>query len=367
MKVFLEVTAPQKPPKNVEIKNDVLIGRGKTCNLRILSNEVSREHCRLIVREDSVAVHDLGSSNGTQVDGFTITAKSDIDLNSGAIIEIGPLKVVVTFEQTQQVVSGDAVSSAPTKRPTSDKTVTRGLAQTSEPLSASAVESASAFETAPAETEPGSSEEFAASAEVEEPARALVTPVADAIETTASDSEIPEFAEGEFTEDDDFADDEFAEIDDEPLQEFEEADAAMIDSDREVADATVSDSPPARKRSLFSFFRRSKAPVVEPNATEAGPLPSTECEDTPDEVTPDEAAPDEEATADQPVAIVEPEDDLDDAAIEASEEDAKFEAPDFAAVEFDADSFTEGELEEDEADDEDIDPGFSNFLNQIDS
>jgi hypothetical protein len=46
-----------------------LVGRGADCAIRLASPGVSKHHCRVVVQGDAVWVEDLGSSNGTHVNG----------------------------------------------------------------------------------------------------------------------------------------------------------------------------------------------------------------------------------------------------------------------------------------------------------
>ena len=47
----------------------VLVGRHRWCHVRIASPRVSRRHCRLALDRDGVLVRDLGSTNGTRING----------------------------------------------------------------------------------------------------------------------------------------------------------------------------------------------------------------------------------------------------------------------------------------------------------
>ena len=80
----------------------IVIGRGETANLKIGSAEISREHCRIRVDGDNVFVCDLGSANGTYVDGNVIAAvkkaagtdgpiSGETLLAVGAHLHIGPM------------------------------------------------------------------------------------------------------------------------------------------------------------------------------------------------------------------------------------------------------------------------------------
>ena len=47
----------------------VLVGRHRWCDVRIASTRVSRRHCCLALDRDGVLVRDLGSTNGTRING----------------------------------------------------------------------------------------------------------------------------------------------------------------------------------------------------------------------------------------------------------------------------------------------------------
>ena len=51
-----------------------MIGASSGCTVRIHSAEVSRQHCRLRVRDGYLTVEDLKSRNGTQLNGEDVRA-----------------------------------------------------------------------------------------------------------------------------------------------------------------------------------------------------------------------------------------------------------------------------------------------------
>lgn len=66
-----------------------LIGRGEECQLRPKSDAISRQHCEFSIAGNQVAVKDLGSKNGTLVNGTRI--ESSTPLTEGDEIQIGKL------------------------------------------------------------------------------------------------------------------------------------------------------------------------------------------------------------------------------------------------------------------------------------
>jgi predicted component of type VI protein secretion system len=85
------------------------IGRGETCHLRPNSEQVSREHAEFVVGPDSVSVTDLGSRNGTLVNGRALTAAHT--LKNGDLVQVGPLTFAVSIEGAPQPKA--AIPSAP--------------------------------------------------------------------------------------------------------------------------------------------------------------------------------------------------------------------------------------------------------------
>ena len=93
-----------------------LIGREQDCQLRPNSEMVSRHHCVFSVDDYSVRLRDLGSTNGTLVNGERI--RRDVVLVAGDIIVIGNLEFELVIRPGVTAVESDsavlpAVSSAP--------------------------------------------------------------------------------------------------------------------------------------------------------------------------------------------------------------------------------------------------------------
>src|SRR5205085_9626663 len=63
-----------------------VIGRGDQANLRLPDVGISRRHARLDVDGSQVVLTDLGSTNGTMVNGQRVSA---VALNPGDMIQLG--------------------------------------------------------------------------------------------------------------------------------------------------------------------------------------------------------------------------------------------------------------------------------------
>ncbi len=74
------------------------IGRGEGCQLRPNSDLVSREHAEFVTGTDSVLVQDLGSRNGTEVNGKKLAPNQPHILKSGDLIKVGTLTFAISIE-----------------------------------------------------------------------------------------------------------------------------------------------------------------------------------------------------------------------------------------------------------------------------
>jgi pSer/pThr/pTyr-binding forkhead associated (FHA) protein len=360
MEIMIAVSAPGKPEREVKLSHDVVVGRGKTANLRIISNEVSREHCRLIVADDRIAIHDLGSSNGTQLNGTTIEAQTDVLLASGSRLEIGPLKLVVRFDESLMPSEFTEALKAQNAQVDALDELIQNVEELDEPI----------FDDL----------EGVDDTEITEP-NATIDPgeLEDTVAIMGPSSNEPETGMWDA--------DEGTEIHPplnelQPVQPLEAEPQGQVDP---VAEELVEEQP-KKLKGLFGLFRRDKksaeaaqdlaTPEADPNelqpAAEATAADATNADAT-RAVPDDEAAEllpldpddedlaevvDEEIVADQEVAEEElPEDEPnndDDATPGLFPEDAGDEWDEYLA---------EGDAEEDS--DGDVDPGFADFLNDI--
>ncbi len=72
------------------------IGRGETCHLRPNSEQVSREHAEFTINGETVSVRDLGSRNGTLVNGKALTSDA-CRLKDRDLVQVGPLTFAVSI------------------------------------------------------------------------------------------------------------------------------------------------------------------------------------------------------------------------------------------------------------------------------
>jgi len=91
----LIVASGKSAGRTIAIKrNKLLIGRAEQCDVRPLSEEVSRRHCAITVGPAEIWVEDLGSRNGTLVNGVKITERTKVV--DGDIVTVGSLELRVS-------------------------------------------------------------------------------------------------------------------------------------------------------------------------------------------------------------------------------------------------------------------------------
>jgi pSer/pThr/pTyr-binding forkhead associated (FHA) protein len=114
---FRMATQPQlvmqtgpNPGKVFALENiDITIGRDIANDIVINDAEVSRKHARLFVQGDQFFLEDLGSTNGTFVDGQRIAGPHA--LQSGDSVQMGE-NVIVTYEASTYDPDATAVMSS---------------------------------------------------------------------------------------------------------------------------------------------------------------------------------------------------------------------------------------------------------------
>ncbi len=101
----LIVASGKSAGRSIAIKrNKLLIGRAEQCDIRPLSEEVSRQHCQVTVGPAEVWVEDLGSRNGTYVNNVRIAERTKV--SDGDLIKVGSLELRVSCSMPATPSSG---------------------------------------------------------------------------------------------------------------------------------------------------------------------------------------------------------------------------------------------------------------------
>ena len=93
---YLEVCGPEQDDRRHEVgPNGLLLGRSESCDLVFESREVSRRHAYFYRAGGHCYVKDLGSKNGTLVNGDPVREER---LADGQAIDVGPAQLILRIE-----------------------------------------------------------------------------------------------------------------------------------------------------------------------------------------------------------------------------------------------------------------------------
>lgn len=107
------------PPVTIE-KDMILVGRNEECELRLDHKSISKLHCILVKTDGLILVRDLGSTNGTRVNGQRVRRAALLPNDNFAVanfkyrVDFGPGPDDVDLSPTRNVAVPDTI----------DKTVT---------------------------------------------------------------------------------------------------------------------------------------------------------------------------------------------------------------------------------------------------
>jgi pSer/pThr/pTyr-binding forkhead associated (FHA) protein len=110
MKLQLEVLLGKQSGQFLNFsEGEFVFGRGPECHVRPNCELVSRQHCLISVTDKSVAIRDLGSANGTLVNGGRVRGAQN--LSDGDHIQLGPLAFLVIIPLENRAAETVADSS----------------------------------------------------------------------------------------------------------------------------------------------------------------------------------------------------------------------------------------------------------------
>jgi predicted component of type VI protein secretion system len=176
MDVRFVVIAPASVKRSVTVRLPILVGRSDEARFRLRQDSVSRRHCEFFIEDDAVHVRDLGSTNGTFLDGAEIAADTATVVPPGAVVQVGGMAFRVDYESAA-------------RGSTDDDTVP--LAAVEEAEAAEAEEAEEAEESGEAA---GAGTDFAAIDPAEQPsADGLEWPTDEAAAPPAADEKLDDF------------------------------------------------------------------------------------------------------------------------------------------------------------------------------
>lgn len=83
----LVVTKPEDRRRTIEVRRPIVVGRGARVDVTLEDAFASDSHARFDTTDGRLFVHDLGSTNGTMVNGERVTERTA--LTKGDAVQIG--------------------------------------------------------------------------------------------------------------------------------------------------------------------------------------------------------------------------------------------------------------------------------------
>jgi len=100
IKPVISVIQGKDKGKIFPFTSSVTIGRGKDAAFIINDEQVSRIHTRVTLKANTFIIEDMGSTNGTHIEGNRIEKFTAV---SGSIIHLGESKLVLSFKSEAQI------------------------------------------------------------------------------------------------------------------------------------------------------------------------------------------------------------------------------------------------------------------------
>ena len=191
MKVSFVVLEPESKRGTYEVPLPVVVGRGSEARFRIQQDRISRKHCELFDRDGDVYVRDLGSTNGTFLDGEQIVASIRTPVPPGSVLRIGTIDIRIDY------AGSGPLAPAAASTPAVEQDAMTDFAPVPETEPAEAFPSFEGSGSAEAEELPELAIEAAPAAEAEPPAAGSFDFLAGSKEEPpADDAELGDFFKG---------------------------------------------------------------------------------------------------------------------------------------------------------------------------
>jgi len=99
MIVRFVVVEPESKKGSHMVRLPLLVGRSRESKFRIQQERVSRRHCQFTVEDGVVFVRDLGSTNGTHLEGTVVPVDHPIRVPPGALVRVGSIGFLVEYDR----------------------------------------------------------------------------------------------------------------------------------------------------------------------------------------------------------------------------------------------------------------------------
>ncbi len=98
MIVHFVIVEPESKKGCHTVRLPLLVGRSREAKFRVQQERVSRRHCEFSAADGVVYVRDLGSTNGTHLEGRPVPLDPPTRVPPGALIRVGSLGFLVEYD-----------------------------------------------------------------------------------------------------------------------------------------------------------------------------------------------------------------------------------------------------------------------------
>ncbi|QSH42499.1 ATPase, T2SS/T4P/T4SS family [Lentisphaerota bacterium ZTH] len=95
------------------VPGSYLVGSGADCHIQFNRPEISGRHAQFILRNNQLTVIDLDSSNGTCIDGSQVQPNEPREVQIGATVSIGMVKIICKGPESSDLVNSKAEKTKP--------------------------------------------------------------------------------------------------------------------------------------------------------------------------------------------------------------------------------------------------------------
>lgn len=110
--LFLKIEQPEQTIERVYEQNPLVIGRSTEAHIGIPDPGVSRTHLEISIKHGKVWLNDLGSANGTFINGKKMIPKSRAAYNDGEIIQVGSQRIKITITVLEKAFDLKSVAAS---------------------------------------------------------------------------------------------------------------------------------------------------------------------------------------------------------------------------------------------------------------
>lgn len=97
-KYYIHLEGDSEVPPIAIYDKKVVIGRGSNHVLVLPDNSISRNHLEISYSDGKIQIIDLGTSNGTKLDGHLIPANIPVSYTEGQALVLGQSALIIKIE-----------------------------------------------------------------------------------------------------------------------------------------------------------------------------------------------------------------------------------------------------------------------------